>query len=95
MLHTLSHSPWQCDFATLLRTLNAGDDLLLIQDGVLAGIEGGRFLELLLTAPISLYALNDDIEARGLSAQFSNSIDRVGYTHFVSLTVKHRNQIAW
>lgn len=95
MLHTLSRSPWQCDFAALLRTLRPGDDLLLLQDGVVAGIEGGRFLELLLNAPITVYALNEDIEARGLSAQISTSIGKVGYTDFVSLTVKQRNHIAW
>ena len=36
MLHTLSHSPWQCDIDALLSMLRDGDDLLLIQDGVLA-----------------------------------------------------------
>lgn len=95
MLHTLSHSPWQCDFEAMLRQLREGDDVLLIQDGVLAGLLKTRFLELLLAAPISLYALEADVEARGLSAQISNSVGRVSYNDFVSLTVKHRNQIAW
>jgi tRNA 2-thiouridine synthesizing protein B len=26
MLHTLSHSPWQCDIEALLRMLREGDD---------------------------------------------------------------------
>jgi tRNA 2-thiouridine synthesizing protein B len=79
----------------LLRTLHAGDDLLLLSDGVIAGIEGGRYLDLLLAAPISVHALNEDIAARGLSGQISNSITRVSYTEFVSLTVKHAVQMSW
>jgi tRNA 2-thiouridine synthesizing protein B len=79
----------------LLRTLQAGDDLLLLSDGVIAGIEGGRYLDLLLAAPISVHALNEDIAARGLSGQISNSITRVSYTEFVSLTVKHAVQMSW
>ncbi|MEF5008146.1 DsrH/TusB family sulfur metabolism protein, partial [Escherichia coli] len=52
MLHTLSHSPWQCDIDALLSMLREGDDLLLIQDGVLAALEGSRFVEILTNAPI-------------------------------------------
>lgn len=95
MLHTLHQSPWQCDMTALLRTLQAGDDLLLLSDGVIAGIDGGRYLDLLLAAPISVHALNEDIAARGLSGQISNSITRVSYTEFVSLTVKHAVQMSW
>lgn len=40
MLHTLSRSPWHCDIDALLSMLREGDDLLLIQDGVLAALEG-------------------------------------------------------
>lgn len=60
MLYTLSHSPNQCDLPALLRLTAEGDALLLLQDGVLAGLAGSAHLELLLAAPISLYALQDD-----------------------------------
>lgn len=95
MLHTLRYSPWQCDIAELLRMLQPGDDLLLIQDGVIAALEGGRYLESLRAAPITVYVLEEDIHARGLSAQISGSVVRVGYTDFVRLTVKHSAQMAW
>lgn len=62
MLYTLSHSPNQCDLPALLRLTAQGDALLLLQDGVLAGLAGSAHLELLLAAPISLYALQDDLE---------------------------------
>ncbi|ENF7818580.1 sulfurtransferase complex subunit TusB [Enterobacter soli] len=95
MLHTLSHSPWQCDIEALVRMLREGDDLLLIQDGVLAAIEGSRFVEILTNAPISVSALKEDIDARGLAGQISAKIDVVGYTDFVNLAVTHSSQMNW
>lgn len=95
MLHTLTQSPWQCDMATLLRTLREEDDLLLLSDGVTAALQGGRYLELLLNAPITVHVLKEDVDARGLSGQISSSAVRVGYTDFVALTLKHEAQMRW
>lgn len=95
MLFTLSHSPSHCDLPALLRLTAEGDDLLLLQDGVLAGLAGSPWLDLLLNAPISLYALKNDLEARGLIGYISHNFTVIGYTQFVELTERHRNQIAW
>lgn len=95
MLHTLNHSPWQRDIRAPLRLVQPGDELLLLSDGVLAALQGGAFLDLLRSAPITLYALSEDIEARGLAAQISDSVIRVSYTDFVRLTAKHDVQYSW
>ena len=95
MLHILRHSPFNTDLESLLRCVEAGDDLLLLQDGVIAAIKGSRYLELLLAAPISVSALREDLEARGLAAQISSKIDTVSYNDFVRLTVKHERQMTW
>lgn len=95
MLHTLSISPWHTDMNALMRVLKEGDDLLLRADGVVAAIEGSRFLDILRSAPISLHVLQADVEARGLCGQISNSVVRVSYTDFVRLAVKHASQMAW
>ena len=95
MLHILQHSPFQTDFESLLRCVKHGDELLLRQDAVIAALSGTKALDLLLSAPISIYALHEDIEARGLTAQISNGIGKVSYTEFVGLTVKHEQQITW
>ncbi|HBL90261.1 MAG TPA: sulfurtransferase complex subunit TusB [Klebsiella pneumoniae] len=95
MLHTLSVSPWHADIAAMLRLMEHGDDLVLLSDGVTAAIADGRFLEILQSAPITLYVLQDDVDARGLAGQIADSVVRVGYTDFVSLTVKHEGQLAW
>lgn len=79
---------------TLMATLCPGDDLLLIQNGVIAALPGPT-LDLLLAAPISVYVLSDDLVARGLSGQISTSVAAVSYTEFVRLAAKHRAQMAW
>ncbi|WLI77915.1 sulfurtransferase complex subunit TusB [Kosakonia sp. H02] len=95
MLLTLSRSPWQCDMAAMLRLLRSGDDLLLLSDGVMAALESGPFVELLLSAPISVHVLKEDVDARGLDGQISSSVATVSYTDFVSLTVKNAVQLHW
>ncbi|MTH47776.1 sulfurtransferase complex subunit TusB [Intestinirhabdus alba] len=95
MLHTLHRSAWLTDIGSLLRLVKEGDALLLLQDGVTAAVEGGRFLEILRGAPIKVYALQEDVEARGLTGQISDSVVRVSYTDFVRLTVEHSSQLAW
>lgn len=95
MLHTLRQSPFQCDITEIVRLLQPGDDLLLIEDGVIAALNGGRALELLLSAPITVSALHEDVMARGLAAQLSPRVECVNYTDFVRLTIKHSQQIAW
>lgn len=74
MLHTLHRSPWLTDFAALLRLLSEGDELLLLQDGVTAAVDGNRYLESLRNAPIKVYALNEDLIARGLTGQFRTTL---------------------
>ena len=69
MLHTLHRSAWLTDFSSLLRLVGADDELLLLQDGVTAAIEGSRFLETLQNASIKDYELEEDIKARGLGGQ--------------------------
>lgn len=95
MLHLLIHSPFKCDFNPMLHLLAEGDDVLLIQDGVLAALESCFMLDHLMQKNIGLYVLQDDVLARGLSAQISISIAQVSYTDFVALTVKHPQQMTW
>jgi tRNA 2-thiouridine synthesizing protein B len=79
----------------LLRMLRPEDDLLLLSDGVVAALEGSRHIALLQNAPITVHVLKEDVEARGLGGQISSSVVSVGYTDFVSLTVKHAVQMHW
>lgn len=95
MLFTLLHSPWQCDLNSLLLLVKQGDDLLLLQDGVTAALDGSEALQKLLVSPATLWVLEDDAAARGIAAQISTRVTMLDYTGFVNLTVKHQQQIAW
>ncbi|SLM64827.1 MULTISPECIES: sulfurtransferase complex subunit TusB [Dickeya] len=96
MLHTLSHSPYHTDLPALLRMVTADDALLLIQDGVIAAIDGSLAWEhLCASCPAPVYALIEDVHARGLSAQISTMVTLVDYTEFVRLTALHARQLAW
>jgi len=95
MLHILLQSPWQCDIAQRLSLLNAGDDLLLLQDGVLAALAQGEWSEKLLNSPATISVLKDDIAARGLSEQILTDFPLVDYNGFVELTIRHPQQLTW
>lgn len=95
MLHTLSRSPYQFDLETLLRCMARDDVLVLFQDGVLAARAAGGITERLLAAGAPLYALRDDVDARGLAEQISPNVTLIDYTQFVRLTAQYAPQLAW
>lgn len=95
MLYTLSHSPYACNLVELLSTAQSGDDLLLLADGVIAGLRGSPAIRSLSYSPLTLYALENDVAARGLTPHFAHNILIISYTDFVRLTEKQPQQIAW
>ncbi|GLY63226.1 protein TusB [Pectobacterium carotovorum subsp. carotovorum] len=95
MLHTLSCSPYHADLDTLLRGLDKGDALVLLQDGIIAALAGGNIIHRLLDSAVPLYALRPDVIARGITEQISNNVTLIDYNQFVQLTVEHPQQLAW
>lgn len=95
MLYTFRYSPFNSDIHAILRYMQLGDCLLLIEDGVLAGLTDSAPLEALLACSWSVCALQNDIDARGLGVRFSDKIPRIGYTDFVKLTIEHQQHFAW
>jgi len=95
MLYTFRYSPFNSDIRVILRYMQPGDCLLLIEDGVLAGLTDTAPLEALLASSLSVCALQEDIEARGLAVHFSDRIPRISYTDFVKLTIEHQKHFAW
>ncbi|WP_439214179.1 sulfurtransferase complex subunit TusB [Duffyella gerundensis] len=95
MLFTLMRSPYQIDLDILLQALTAEDALLLLQDGVTAAVEKSRFLPRLTACSAQLYVLQEDVAARGLVAQISTNFAVIDYNGFVTLTIKHQQQVAW
>lgn len=70
MLYTVSRSPFQCDLSALLRLTTVGDDILFLQDGVLATLRGSDVLNILLNNSASLFVLENDLAARSYWSKF-------------------------
>jgi len=73
----------------------AGDDLLLLQDGVLAALAGSRALMRLSESDATLWVLDEDVRARGLAGQISTRVHSIDYNGFVALTIRHQQQMVW
>ncbi len=95
MLYTVSRSPYHDDFNAMLGLVSDADAVLLIQNGVLLGIKGNRYLTALLRSGASVYVLQEDLAARGLIEQISDRVRVIDYNGFVSLTVKHQQHFSW
>ncbi|AYA41879.1 sulfurtransferase complex subunit TusB [Xenorhabdus nematophila] len=95
MLYTVRHSPYHYDFNAMLSFVSETDDVLLIQNGVLLGINDNRYLTELIRTRAGIYVLKEDLDARGLIEQISNCVKVIDYEGFVSLTVKHQQNFAW
>ncbi|SFU95602.1 sulfurtransferase complex subunit TusB [Xenorhabdus koppenhoeferi] len=95
MLYTVRRSPYHDDVNAMLALVSETDDVLLIQNGVLFGINDNRYLAKLMRTGAGIYALQEDLDARGLIEQISDRVKVIDYDGFVSLTVKHQQNFAW
>ncbi len=78
-------------------TLNAGDALLLTEDAVFAAVQGHEhqhFLQQLQCLP-RVYALVEDLAARGISARISPAFVSITYGDFVALSLEHTKVVNW
>ncbi len=95
ILHTLNASPSSATFQDCLRLLAADDALLLLGDGVYAGIDTTEAAQQLLTSGASVYALEVDVQAAGLAKTLAAAITTVDYPGFVALSERFAKQQAW
>lgn len=95
-LHLLSHSPFSDSrFASCLRLLGPEDGLLLSGDAVYALQPGTVQLQALQLMPsgIVLFALDEDLHARGLHApECARAVD---YPAFVELCTTYAKVNSW
>ncbi|MGG4609251.1 sulfurtransferase complex subunit TusB [Providencia sp. Me31A] len=94
MLYTLATSPFNCDFSTMLRLITEKDVVLLMQDGVVAATAQSPYLAALQKTGAQLYALDVDINARGLKNTLSTSVSVITYQGFVKLTEVQKQHFA-
>lgn len=94
MLYTLATSPFKCDFSAMLGLITTKDVVLLMQDGVVAAVAQSPFLIALQKTGAQLYALDADINARGLQNTLSTAVSVITYQGFVKLTEVQKQHFA-
>ena len=98
MLHTVNKSPF--DNGTLrccLKFARQGSAVLLIEDGIYAAVRDTAVSKLVQEAMkiVSIYALQPDLEARGMQHRVMDGIRLVDYGGFVDLAVEHDTVQSW
>ena len=88
MLHIINKSPFDTNaLDTCLRMAQPGHAVLLIEDGVYAATQGSATAERMrqAAAKLSLFVLQPDLDARGMTARLLDGISLVDYAGFVDL----------
>ena len=90
-LHTINKSGSHSALDSCLKVVQDQDSVLLIEDGVYLL---NRIAGLPLTAGITVYALREDLQARGFSeSELPSGIAAIGYDEFVALVCKHQRSL--
>ncbi|WKX26668.1 sulfurtransferase complex subunit TusB [Tatumella ptyseos] len=96
MLHLIMSSPAKLDMDYLEIFIGQTDDILLLQDAVYGGVANNQYFSKLVAKKQSgLYVLQEDAQARGITALLESKFRIISYPQFVELTVKHSKQITW
>lgn len=98
MLHIVNKSPFQTStLDTCLRMAQAGQALLLIEDGIYAATAGSACEQRLrqACATLKVYALQPDMDARGVTGKLIDGVTLVDYAGFVDLTVSYNTSHSW
>lgn len=98
MLHIVNKSHTQTNaLQTCLRLARPGHALLLIEDAVyaatVAGAESAGLADAL--AQLKVYALQPDVDARGMAGKLHDGVTAVDYAGFVDLVAEHPNNQSW
>lgn len=98
MLHIINKSPFETNtLDTCLRMAQPGHALLLIEDGVYAATKGSAAEERVREActTLKVYALQPDMDARGVTGKVIDGVTLVDYGGFVDLTEQHDTSHSW
>ncbi len=98
MLHIVNKSPSQSrTLESCLRLAQAGNAVLLIEDGVYAATKGNADAAALHAAcgRLQVYALQPDCDARGITSMLAEGITLVDYGGFVDLVAQRKTAHSW
>lgn len=98
-LHTINKSPFShTTLASCLQVCGKEDGILLLEDGVFGALTSSPCAEELNTvieSGVKVYALNSDINARGLQEKIPTHIQLTDYNGFVQLSINHKCIQSW
>lgn len=98
-LHTVNKSPFtHTTLASCLSICGQADGILLLEDGVFGAMINtpcADKLQSLMNSGVKVYALTNDIKARGLQEKLLDDIVLTDYTGFVQLSINHRCVQSW
>ncbi len=97
MLHTVNKSVFERNsLQSCLNTIDDNSVILLIEDGVISAAKNTKSSLLAdLAAEGRVFALQGDVEARGISSKVADNIKLVDYEGFVDLVVEHGTAVSW
>jgi tRNA 2-thiouridine synthesizing protein B len=97
MLHIVNKSPLDRNSLDTVLTTAEGGTLLLIEDGVYAATKGNAFEPKLKAAmaKFKVYALQADLEARGIADRVADGVTTVDYAGFVDLVADNKTNQSW
>ncbi len=98
MLHIVNKSPFQTStLKSCLAMAQPGSAVLLIEDGVYGATTGSAIEAEIRQAStaIKFYALQPDMDARGVTPKLMDGITLVDYSGFVDLTVEYSTSHSW
>lgn len=98
-LHTINKSPYtHSTLASCIKICSENDGILLLEDGVFGSITSAaqaEELQTLIKNGVAVYALINDVKARGLEEKLAPNIKTIDYNGFVQLTLDHRCVQSW
>lgn len=98
-LHTINKSPFSnTSLSSCIKICSKNDAILLLEDGVFGALTSApdaEQLQQLIDSGTRIFAITDDVKARGLSNKLLPAIELVDYNSFVQLTIEHRCVQSW
>jgi tRNA 2-thiouridine synthesizing protein B len=98
MLHIVNKSPFERNsLESCLRMATKGSAVLLIEDGVYGATKGSSVEGTIqgAMANLKVYALDADLQARGMADRVLDGITVVDYGGFVDLVAEQSNCQSW
>lgn len=93
ILHTISRSPSSTLLASCASLLENGDGVLFIEDGVYHCTNNSSLSA--IESQVKLYALREDLTARGVIDKNTAKAETINYDDFVQLCCEYDKVVSW